>query len=82
MKPSLFPTDLPTSDWGRFEAQGFAQPVCGVAYRLGDTVANGMSLGGIDTGCIELETAGLLGCCTIFMRACMTRVSCPALKGA
>ena len=25
-----------------------------------------MALGGIDTGCIDLETSGLLGYCTIF----------------
>ncbi|MHB9038458.1 MAG: GH116 family glycosyl hydrolase, partial [Armatimonadota bacterium] len=27
---------------------------------------NGMALGGVDTGCIDLETSGLLGYCTIF----------------
>jgi uncharacterized protein (DUF608 family) len=40
--------------------------VCGVVYRLQDTVTNGMALGGVDTGCIDLETSGLLGYCTIF----------------
>ncbi|MBI2842646.1 MAG: hypothetical protein HYX78_04535 [Armatimonadetes bacterium] len=33
---------------------------------MGDKVTNGMALGGIDTGCIDLETNGLLGYCTIF----------------
>jgi uncharacterized protein (DUF608 family) len=62
----LFPTDLPQRDWVHFKAQGFTEPVCGVVYRLNDTVTNGMALGGVDTGCIDLETSGLLGYCTIF----------------
>jgi len=62
----LFPTDLPRRDWVHFDAHGFSEPVCGVVYRLNDTVTNGMALGGIDVGCIDLETSGLLGYCTIF----------------
>jgi uncharacterized protein (DUF608 family) len=63
---TLFPTDLPRRDWVHFEAAGFQAPVCGVVYRLNDSVTNGMALGGVDTGCIDLETSGLLGYCTIF----------------
>lgn len=63
---TLFPTDLPKRDWVHFQAAGFADPVCGVVYRLADPVTNGMALGGIDTGCIDLETSGLLGYCTLF----------------
>lgn len=62
----LFPIDLPRRDWVHFNAAGFTEPVCGVVYRLEDTVTNGMALGAIDTGCIDLETSGLLGYCTIF----------------
>lgn len=62
----LFPIDLPRRDWAHFRARGFSEPVCGVVYRLNDTVTNGMALGGIDTGCVDLETSGLLGYCTIF----------------
>ena len=62
----LFPTDLPERDWARFQAAGFRELVCGVIYGLNDTVTNGMALGGIDTGCIDLETSGLLGYCTLF----------------
>ena len=57
---TLFPIDLPRRDWVHFKAEGFAEPVCGVVYRLEDTVTNGMALGGVDTGCIDLETSGLL----------------------
>ncbi len=62
----LFPTDLPGPEWSTFRACGFSKPACGVVYRLRDTVTNGMPLGGVDTGCIDLETTGLLGYCTIF----------------
>ncbi|MBI3117743.1 MAG: hypothetical protein HYZ00_03590, partial [Candidatus Hydrogenedentes bacterium] len=63
---TLFPVDLPRRDWTHFTASGFSEPVCGVVYRLRDTVTNGMALGGVDTGCIDLETSGLLGYSTIF----------------
>ncbi len=63
---TLFPTDLPPRDWVHFNAEGFSNPVCGVVYRTRDTVTNGVALGGIDTGCIDLETSGLLGYSTIF----------------
>jgi len=63
---TLFPSDLPGKEWVQFEADGFSQPACGVVYRTEDTVSCGMALGGIDTGCLDLETSGLLGYCTIF----------------
>jgi uncharacterized protein (DUF608 family) len=33
---------------------------------LNKQVTNGMPLGGIDTGCLDLETSGMLGYCSIF----------------
>ena len=62
----LFPTNLTTSEWVQFEAAGFEKPVSGVIYQLPQPAANGMPLGGSDTGCLDLETSGLLGYCTIF----------------
>jgi len=62
----LFPTDLPSKQWVQFPAAGFSQPACGVIYRLNDTVTNGMALGGVDTGCFDLETSGMLGYMTIY----------------
>ena len=62
----LFPTDLPESQWVKFRAAGFAEPACGVIYRLATPATCGMPLGGIDTGCLDLETSGLWGYCTIF----------------
>ena len=63
---TLFPTDVEGKTWLSFPAAGFSQPACGVVYRMKDDVSCGMPLGGIDTGCIDLETSGLLGFCTIF----------------
>ncbi len=44
-KTQLFPSDLPSSQWGQFQAAGFTQPACGVIYRLKDKVTNGLALG-------------------------------------
>ena len=43
---SLFPTDVPSKEWIHFLAMGFSEPACGVVYRTGDQVTNGMALGG------------------------------------
>ncbi|MBU7004994.1 MAG: hypothetical protein HXS50_05465, partial [Theionarchaea archaeon] len=61
MAGTLFPTDLPGSRWTRFRAEGFPDPVCGVIYRLSRPATCGMPLGGLDTGCIDLETSGMWG---------------------
>jgi len=62
----LFPTDLPTAQWAEFPADGFSRPACGLVYRLGRPATNGVPLGGVDTGCLDLDTNGLFGYCTIF----------------
>jgi len=72
----IFPTDLPSNEWRQFEAAGFQQPACGVIYRFErpdwltryfhQKRTNGMPLGGVDTGCIDLEKNGVLGYMTIF----------------
>ena len=65
-RTTLFPIDLPSAEWTQFRAAGFSQPVCGVIYRLKNAVTNGMALGGVDTGCFDLETSAMLGYTTIF----------------
>ena len=65
-QPRFSPTAVEGKTWLSFPAAGFSQPACGVVYRMKDEVSCGMPLGGIDTGCIDLETSGLLGFCTIF----------------
>ena len=64
---TLFPLQLPNKQFQRFSAEGFGdEPACGVIYRKDDSVTCGMPLGGIDTGCLDLETNGTFGYCTIF----------------
>jgi uncharacterized protein (DUF608 family) len=65
-RPTLFPTDRPERGWMQFRAAGYAEPVCGVVHRLKDSVTNGMALGGVDIGCLDLETNGTFGYNTIF----------------
>jgi uncharacterized protein (DUF608 family) len=70
----LFPTDLPqkepvlslSKEWAEFSAAGFRVPVCGVIHRGSLPPVCGVPLGGVDTGCLDLEATGLLGYCTIF----------------
>ena len=62
----LFSTKDKTHGWTQFSADGFSSPVCGVIYRLGDRITDGMPLGGIDTGCIDLESNGTFGIYSIF----------------
>lgn len=62
----LFPDDLPTREWTTYEAAGYQTPVAGMVFTPEHAPTNGMPLGGIDTGCIDLEADGTLGLCTIF----------------
>lgn len=65
-RATIFPTDLPAKEWLQFQAQGFSEPVCGVIHTLQRPATCGIPLGGLDTGCIDLETSGLWGYSTIF----------------
>ena len=57
---------LPTRQFLEFPAAGFAGRVCGVIFDGEGPVVSGMPIGGVDTGCIDVETSGLLGYRTIF----------------
>ncbi len=71
--PTLFPTDVPGKQWARFRAKGFSRLACGIIYRGNDVVPNGMPLGGVATGCLDLQTDGTLGYCTLFNSGVPTR---------
>lgn len=61
----LFSEDATGDEWSRFWAAGFRHDVCGFVHdRIQPTC--GMPLGGIDTGCLDVEASGLLGMCTLF----------------
>ena len=59
-------SNLPELEWVEFKAEGFSKPVAGVVHRTAHPALCGMPLGGIDTGCLDLETNGTFGFCTIF----------------
>ena len=62
----LFPIDQPPVTWGEFRARGFTDPVSGVIYHGTQPPVCGVPLGGLDTGCLDLEASGLLGFSSIF----------------
>jgi len=62
----IFPANLLHASWQSFHAEGFSKPVTGVIYRGEPKPTCGMPLGGIDTGCIDIEPNGMLGYSTIF----------------
>ena len=62
----LFPIELPANEWHTFPVSGFSKPACGVVYRRQRSPKNGMPLGAIDTGRLDLKTNGTFGYCTIY----------------
>jgi uncharacterized protein (DUF608 family) len=67
VKPTtLFPIGLDEGEWVEFSAEGYSRPVVGVIHRRSYPSKSGMPLGGIDTGCLDLETSGLFSLCSIF----------------
>ncbi len=66
MNKKLFPTNLCERQWVEFTAEGFSSPVAGLIHRAGNPIPCGLPLGGIDTGCLDLETNGTLGRMSIF----------------
>ena len=66
MNKKLFPDDLPALKWMDFPAEGFSKPVCGVIYRTGKSPCCGVPLGGIGTGCLDIDARGVYGFSSIF----------------
>jgi uncharacterized protein (DUF608 family) len=65
---TLFPTNLPERQWSQFKALGFTGQVCGTIYNSNRKPECGVPLGGIGTGCLDLEADGTFGYCTAFSR--------------
>jgi non-lysosomal glucosylceramidase len=66
MKQMLFSKALPELEWTEFQAEGYSEPAVGVIHSSDSPAVCGMPIGSIDTGCIDLETDGTLGYCTMF----------------
>ena len=62
----LFPAGLAAAQWSEFRAAGYSAPVTGIIYRGEPRPHSGMPLGALDTGCLDLETAGTFGYSSIF----------------
>lgn len=63
---TLFPKNLPSAQWTEFKAAGYEKPVAGIIYRKETVLWCGMPLGGLATGCIDIENNGYLGYSSIF----------------
>ena len=63
---SMFPTDLPTAKWVEFKAQGFTKPVSGLIFRPDQAPCCGVPLGGVATGCIDVDASGTFGFNALF----------------
>jgi hypothetical protein len=63
----LFDAAAPHRQWSEFPADGYACPVAGLVFADSDNVCAGMPLGGLGTGCLDVEVSGVLGFSSIFM---------------
>src|SRR5689334_3866269 len=61
-----FPGGVLHASWQEFAVQGYTRRITGVVYRGHPRPTCGMPLGGLDTGCIDIEPNGLLGYSTLF----------------
>ena len=66
LETRLFPIDLPSLEWRQFEAAGSAEPVAGVIFRAAEPPCCGVPLGGLGTGCLDLDARGVYGFSSIF----------------
>jgi len=62
----LFPTDVQSNTWSQFQADGYQASVCGIVSRTDKPPCCGVPLGGLSTGCLDVDPIGTIGFCTIF----------------
>lgn len=62
----MFPYDLPLLEWIEFPALGFERPVNGVIYDCKKPPCCGVALGGLSTGCLDIDVRGVYGFNSIF----------------
>jgi hypothetical protein len=63
----LFPANLTKNQWLTFAAAGFSKPVSGVIYDANAAPVIGVPLGGLATGCLDIEATGVYGFNSIFV---------------
>ncbi|MEX2172129.1 MAG: GH116 family glycosyl-hydrolase [Pirellulales bacterium] len=67
----LFDAQAPTRKWAEFKAAGFERPVSGIIFTDQDKICAGMPLGGVGTGCLDIETSGVMGFSSVFFPSVM-----------
>ena len=61
MANNYFPTDLPTSKWEDFKPRSYSQAVTGVIYDKDSHACCSVPMGGVATGCIDVDMRGVWG---------------------
>ena len=62
----LFAPDLPARKWVEFPAPGFSVPVSGAIFTSDQPPCCGVPLGGISTGCLDIDPRGVFGYSSLF----------------
>jgi uncharacterized protein (DUF608 family) len=63
---ALFDTACPEREWSRIRTRGFERPLPGAVFRSARRPCCGMPLGGVGTGCIDLDVGGVWGHGSLF----------------
>src|SRR3990172_11356862 len=66
---TLFPEDLPLREWIEFNADGFSEPVSAILFSDTEQTCCCLGLGGLGSGCLDVETTGVFGFSSIFQPA-------------
>lgn len=62
----LFPLVVEELKWAEFSAEGFKGKAAGIIFDTAHPTCCGVALGGLGTGCLDIETSGVLGFSTLF----------------
>ena len=63
---TLFDTAAPVREWSLIGVKGFAAPVPGVLFRGSRKPCCGVPVGGLATGCVDIDAAGAWGYNSMF----------------
>ena len=61
-----FDTTAEHGSWQRFACEGFSQDVAGIIFEPSDPPCCGVPIGGVGTGCLDIEAGSVIGFDTIF----------------
>jgi uncharacterized protein (DUF608 family) len=65
MSTRLFPDNVPTTEWQTFKVDGLSRDACGIVFPAGEASC-GIPLGGVGTGCMDLDTDATFGRASVF----------------